>query len=46
MEILNNEEMMMVKGGGVGLWGLIGAGIVFLIGVFDGITNPQKCNRK
>ena len=28
----------------IGVWGLIGAGVVFLIGVIDGFVRPLKCN--
>jgi len=44
---LNNEEMLLVKGGGVSaklLWKLIGGAVAFFIGVIDGIVNPRKCN--
>ena len=45
MKKLNDEEMITVKGGAVGkFWGMIGAGIVFLIGLIDGLINPRKCN--
>lgn len=45
MKELNNEEMLNIKGGGVSNFiGLIGAGIVFVIGVIDGLINPRKCN--
>ncbi len=45
MEKLNKKDLMSVNGGGildVGL--LIGAGIVFIIGVIDGFMRPLKCN--
>lgn len=44
--ILKKQELMAIKGGGisVGLWTLIGAGVVFLIGVIDGYVRPLKCN--
>lgn len=41
---LNNEEMFKIKGGSFKFWGVIGAGIVFIIGVIDGLINPRKCN--
>jgi len=47
MKILNNEEMIEVQGGAISykaLIGVMGAGIVFLIGVIDGLINPRKCN--
>lgn len=44
--ILNKKELLQVSGGGIsmGLLTLIGAGIVFLIGVIDGYVRPLKCN--
>ena len=43
---LTNDELRNIRGGaisfGAGL--LIGAGIVFLIGVIDGYIRPLKCN--
>ena len=45
IEKLNKKDLMSVNGGGildVGL--LIGAGIVFIIGVIDGFMRPLKCN--
>jgi len=47
MKRLNDEEMIEVQGGAFSykaLLGLVGAGIVFLIGVIDGLINPRKCN--
>jgi len=47
MNKLNNEEMIEVKGGAFSsklLFGIFGTGIVFLIGVVDGLINPRKCN--
>mgnify|MGYP003559632918 CR=1 FL=1 len=45
--LLNNEEMLKVKGGAFKyglLAGLIGGAIVFVVGVIDGLLNPRKCN--
>ena len=45
--MLNNEEMLEVKGGAlkIGLLvSIIGGAIVFAIGVIDGLLNPRKCN--
>lgn len=42
--VLNNDEMFEVKGGGFALWAAIGSAVIFVIGVIDGIVNPQKCN--
>ena len=47
MNVLSNEELMMVKGGGISaavLAGIVAAGI-FLIGVIDGILRPLACNK-
>ena len=43
---LSKKELLEVKGGGVSLsvLAMIGAGIVFLIGVVDGYVRPLKCN--
>lgn len=44
--ILNKNELLQVKGGGInfGILTAIGAGIVFLIGLVDGYVRPLKCN--
>lgn len=44
MEKLNDKELKKISGGGLGLGILIGAGIIFLIGVIDGYIRPLKCN--
>lgn len=43
---LKKEELMAINGGAVStsLIALIGAGVVFLIGVIDGFVRPLKCN--
>ncbi len=45
---LNNEELLNVEGGGFGsigfLTGLIVGVATFVIGVIDGIVNPNKCH--
>ena len=43
---LNNEEMLNVKGGAFryGIFTIIGGLAVFVIGVINGLVNPQKCN--
>ena len=43
---LTKNELLNIQGGGVsfGLLTLLGAGIVFLIGVIDGYVRPLKCN--
>lgn len=43
---LRKEEMSQIDGGAIS-WGVvagIGAGIVYLIGIISGYTNPSKCN--
>lgn len=44
--MLEKKELLEINGGGlsIGVWGLIGAGVVFLIGVIDGFVRPLKCN--
>ena len=47
MNKLNNDEMLNVVGGGIAknlIYGIIGGTLVFLIGFFDGIINPSRCN--
>jgi len=46
MTRLNKKELLEIKGGGfnVGLGLLIGAGIVFIIGLIDGFVRPLACN--
>ena len=45
MKKLNDEEMINVKGGAISLKiiGAIGAAVVFVIGVIDGLIHPKKC---
>lgn len=38
------EDLKQIKGGGWPLATIIGAGIVFLIGIIDGYVRPFKCN--
>ena len=47
MKKLNKKELEKTKGGISG-WGIVGiiAGIVFSVGVLDGITRPLKCNQE
>lgn len=46
MEKLKNNDLKKINGGGVSatVGILIGAGIVFLIGLIDGYVRPLKCN--
>lgn len=44
METLANVELMSVCGGSRALWLIIGGGILLIVGIIDGIINPQKCN--
>jgi len=45
MKEINEKEYKNIDGG-ITVWGGIGIGaaIVFLIGVIDGIVRPLKCN--
>lgn len=45
MREIDNIEMSNVNGGSAG-WVVAGiiAGITFIIGIFSGYTNPNKCN--
>ena len=44
MERLEKNELKKISGGGLGTGLLIGAGVIFLIGVIDGYIRPLKCN--
>ena len=44
MERLGKRELQKIAGGGLGVGLLIGAGVIFLIGVIDGYIRPLKCN--
>ena len=46
MKKLNNKQLEEIKGGGISAWGIAGiiAGAIFIIGIFDGIARPLKCN--
>lgn len=45
MKKLNQKQLKNIKGGSISLGAglLIGAGVVFLIGVIDGYVRPYKC---
>ena len=46
MKTLDTQKMLAIEGGALN-WGLLGglaAIITFLAGLFDGYTNPNKCN--
>ena len=44
MELLDESQLETVTGGGVWFWlGIVGF-IIFLSGVFEGFTNPGRCN--
>ena len=45
MKNLNNQELKDIKGGFAG-WIAVGivALAIFVVGVFDGIARPLKCN--
>jgi hypothetical protein len=49
IQILNTDNLEKIQGGATittGIWVgiIISAIVVFLSGVIDGITNPDKCN--
>ena len=46
MQILKENELMEINGGALsaGVWLAIGGGVVFLIGVLDGLMRPLPCN--
>lgn len=46
MNKLGKKELLKINGGGmsVGFGLLIGAGIVFIIGIIDGFVRPLQCN--
>lgn len=45
MKTLKNEELKEIKGG-IGFWGIAGiiSAAIFVVGFFDGIARPLKCN--
>lgn len=45
MKKLSKEEMNNISAGAISPfgWGLIGAAISFISGLFDGYTRPYKC---
>lgn len=47
MQVVNNLELDKVKGGVAG-WVVVGitAVVVFLAGVFEGITSPNPCQNE
>lgn len=42
MELTNNQ-LLKIKGGGLGIFAGLGALAVFIIGVIDGYVRPYKC---
>ncbi len=46
MHELSTNETTMVTGGGFSGWAIaaLAAGIVFILGCFNGYTNPAPCN--
>ena len=44
--MLKEEELISIQGGAIksGIIALIGAGVVFIIGVINGITRPYTCS--
>ena len=44
MQRLEKNELEEIKGGGFWKAVAIIAGVVFVIGLIDGIVNPKRCN--
>ncbi len=46
MKKLTNNKLEKINGGGITVTAMIGIGalIIFLSGLLEGITNPSKCN--
>lgn len=47
MKLINEKELDSIKGGAVSpvlVVVIVSAVVVFLAGVIDGFTNPEKCN--
>ena len=44
MEVLSNEKLETINGGGKTLWFIIGGAAFFILGFVYGFVNPQKCN--
>ena len=44
MEVLSNESLEKINGGGKSLWFIIGGLVAFLSGFVNGLVNPSKCN--
>ena len=44
MEILSYGKLEEINGGGKTLWIILGGIWTFLLGFFNGIVNPKKCN--
>ena len=46
MKKLKKNELVKINGGGIsiGFGLLIGAGVVFIIGLIDGFVRPLQCN--
>ncbi|MDD6223900.1 MAG: class IIb bacteriocin, lactobin A/cerein 7B family [bacterium] len=46
MKTLEKEELKMIKGGGLSFWGIVGiiTGFTFVVGFFDGLSRPIKCD--
>lgn len=40
---LTKKELKNINGGGIGTFIAIGAGIVFMIGLIDGLVRPLAC---
>ncbi len=47
MKKLREQELENIQGGGLTLWGVGGiiAAAIFIVGFFDGLTRPVKCDK-
>lgn len=47
MKTIESLELENLKGGGISVWAGVGiaAIVVFLAGVVEGITNPNRCHQ-
>ena len=45
MKVLENQDLINIKGGSNTWWFSVGAFITFFLGLFHGIVNTRKCYR-
>ena len=46
MKEINNSDLRIIKGGTISGWVVLGiiAGVIFVSGIIEGITNPDRFN--